>query len=431
LKERWSIDGIPTLRYYRQDWLTWNGQAYQRIPDKDLRARIANFIINLPDAKLSRTLVLDTETALTGFCLVDGRASQPLWLEDNLKVKDIGRTMSFTNGWLDFDAYLRGKDVPLQEHTPRLFTTIGLPYDYDGDAQCPKWLDFLNYNLEGDEQRIQLLKEFAGYLLVWDTLFHNFLLLHGDGGTGKSTFTDVITAMLGEDNVSTVPLENFGQRFALSATLGKLANIVSEIGELDSVAEGLLKQFTAGDKMQFERKYRDTFSAYPTARLVLATNTRPRFLDRSQGIWRRLILVPWNVRISEEKKNRHLRDEIKEKELPGVFLWACAGLVELLEQGHFTESTVSETATEDYKDECNPARMYLRENLEADTNNWIGVDEIYTEYSEYCEASGFKRLNKSNFGKEVKREFPNVEKKRKRDETGSLFYAYTGIGFKE
>ena len=83
-----------------------------------------------------------------------------------------------------------------------------------------------------------------------------------------------------------------GARFALTPTLGKLANIASEVGEIDRVAEGFLKSFTAGDMMTFDRKHVAPIEALPTARLILSTNNRPRFSDRSGGLWRRMICCP-------------------------------------------------------------------------------------------------------------------------------------------
>src|SRR5262245_60211733 len=114
------------------------------------------------------------------------------------------------------------------------------------------------------------------------------LCLVGEGANGKSVVLAGLHAMLGQDNVSTVPLEDFGRRFSMAQTLGKLANVCPEVGELDKTAEGTLKAFVSGDRMTFERKCKDGFSARPTARLVLSTNNLPRFVDRSEGVWRRL-----------------------------------------------------------------------------------------------------------------------------------------------
>jgi phage/plasmid-associated DNA primase len=120
----------------------------------------------------------------------------------------------------------------------------------------------------------------------------------------------------GEENVSHVPLEMFGQRFQLTPTLDKLANICAEVGEVTSVAEGVLKQFTAGDRMYFDRKGIPGVQRYPTARLILATNNRPRFRDRTMGIWRRILLVPFRYTVPVDRQDRDLPRKLKE-ELPG------------------------------------------------------------------------------------------------------------------
>jgi putative DNA primase/helicase len=126
----------------------------------------------------------------------------------------------------------------------------------------------------------------------------------GEGANGKSVLLDVLTALLGEENVSQVPLEMFGQRFQLTPTIDKLANICAEVGEISAVAEGVLKQFTAGDRMYFDRKGIPGIERYPTARLILATNNRPRFRDRSMGIWRRILLVPFRFTVPPTKQDR-------------------------------------------------------------------------------------------------------------------------------
>src|SRR5205085_6404521 len=142
---------------------------------------------------------------------------------------------------------------------------------------------------EGDEERIALLQEFFGYLLYYTTAAQSFLFLVGEGANGKSVVLASMHAMLGPDNVSTVPLEDFGRRFAMAQTLGKLANISPEVGELDRTAEGTLKAYTSGDPMTFEKKGHDSFTAPPTARLVLSTNNVPRFSDKTDGVWRRIL----------------------------------------------------------------------------------------------------------------------------------------------
>ena len=433
-EEFWNeSENATTLRFWKDDWYQWSGRHYKRLQTSDLKASISKFLFKIPDRAVSKGFVNNIIQALTGFCLVSSEHTPPVWLEDDLESKSLTQTLSFKNGWMDFEAFLENTDPPFEKHNPRLFNTITLPYEFDQEATCPMFIKFLKQNLENDFERVSILQEFTGYCLTQDTTRHKFLMIKGEAGTGKSTFLDIITDLFGQDNVSNVPLAGFGQRFALQRTLGKFANIVSEVGELDTVAEGILKQFTAGDKMQFEKKYRQPTENFPSARVIIATNTLPRFLDRSSGIWRRLILMPFRVRVDSPDSNisvdRKLRQKIRKEELSGVFNWAIQGLARLKKNEQFSQSSVCDKAKGIYKEESNPASMFLNETIKKGSEeDFILTNDLYSEYSDFCEASGFHPLNKSNFGREIQRAIPLAEKIRK-SFNGKREYGYSRIQY--
>jgi P4 family phage/plasmid primase-like protien len=273
----------------------------------------------------------------------------------------------------------------------------------------------LSRNLEDDEQRIALSQEWFGLSVVADTSHQKFLLAEGEGANRKSVFCAALEATLGCDNTAHVPLEVFGARFQLEATLGKLANIASEVGELDKAAERFLKPFTSGDAMQFERKFKPTFSATPSARLTLATNNKPRFSDKSGGIWRRMILMPFRV-VIDEKERVFGMDKVEwwiaSGELPGIFNWALQGLARLRQQGRFTTSEVCGKALDKYRTENNPARLFLVENCVEGAEVRVQCETLYYAYRRWCELKGYVPLSDGPFGKEVLRVFPRVEWRR-------------------
>jgi P4 family phage/plasmid primase-like protien len=255
--------------------------------------------------------------------------------------------------------------------------------------------------------------------------------MEGEGANGKSVACAVLTAYLGRENVSHTPLESFGQRFSLIRTLGKLANIASEVGDLDKVAEGNLKAFTSGDRMQFERKFKEPVEALPTARLVLATNNRPRFSDRSGGLWRRMILMPFNTTIPESERvfgmdKPQWWEDVGE--LLGILLWSLAGLKRLREQRKFTESAVCNAALDDYRLESNPARTFLGEQYTTDLNADIVTTDVYSAYREWCETNGYRPLGSNTFGKEIVRAFPQATQGKVFSTNGTRVNGYKGIG---
>jgi P4 family phage/plasmid primase-like protien len=352
----------------------------------------------------------------------------PLWLSDCGRSRNC---QSFKNGILDFDRLLERGPEPFFEHTPEFFTTVLIPYNYEPEATCPNWFAFLQRNLEADPQRIAILQEFFGYALTPDTSFHAFLLMHGEGSNGKSVVCSVLRGMLGDDNVSTVPLEVFGERFQLNATLDKLANIAAEVGEIDKVAEGHIKSFVSGDPMTFERKFRDPIVASPTAKLVLACNTLPRIADRSEGIWRRMIVMPFNVVIRPQERVRGM-DSVEwwanKGELPGVLNWAIEGLRRLRTQGRFTVSQMVEDAREEFRTEVNPVRQFLADNYREQAEIELSKASVYTAYKAWAESTGHRPLADGPFGKEVLRTFPNVKPERRRLGNGIRTQVYVGLG---
>ena len=55
--------------------------------------------------------------------------------------------------------------------------------------------DFMKFVSNGDPIKMQLLYELAGYCLLRRNKFQKFFILCGNGGTGKSTFVNIIKRM--------------------------------------------------------------------------------------------------------------------------------------------------------------------------------------------------------------------------------------------
>jgi P4 family phage/plasmid primase-like protien len=440
-------DGL-TLHRWREQWFKWDGLCYRKVPDAEMVAVLtalakremdaANLLAQqmprkkgekIPSVKhVTKSMIANIEMALASMTTISGGIEQPSWFDGQGWQRR--NLLAMSNGLLDLDAYFAGMGDVLLPHTPRWFSPVCLPYPFDQDAKCPRWEAFLKRNLEEDSERIALLQEFFGLTLTPDTSLQKFLLMFGKGGNGKSVACAALEGTLGSDNCSHVPLELFGARFQLAQTLGKLANISAEIGELDKAAEGYLKQFVSGDPMPFEEKYKDSISCLPTARLVLATNNKPRFRDRSNGIWRRMVLMPWRVTIADDDPSR-VRGMDKAEwwaasgELPGLLIWALEGL-KRLRDGWFTESEVCKEAWEDYRTETNPARRFLLENCEEAPAGVTPCEQLYQSYARWCVGNGYSPLGSGEFGKEVHNQFDKVERKLRGPRDGRV-WVYVGI----
>lgn len=433
--------GDFTLRFWRGDFYKWEAGRYYKVSDTEMKCTVKCFVNKCnQDARIYRDYA-DRYVSITTakiqnilLCLagyvgvhIPERSSLNSWLGQGQDCG--GQTLSFNNGLLIMDGESGRRK--LIGHTPRYFSSIRLPYDYDQAADCPKWRRFLQEVMESDAERIELLSQWAGYLLTPNNLRQKFLLIAGNGRNGKTVFSSMLERMVGLDNVSHVPLCQFSNPFALTSTLGKVLNSSSESsGVLDKFAETTLKSFTSGDRMTFQRKYKDPVHEFPTAKIMISTNQLLQFTDKSSGIWRRLLYVPFERSIPEHLQNPKLIEELS-SELGGIFNWAFKGLRSLIKAGRFTMPGKCSDAIDDYRRDVNPARAFLLDNYASDVcYGGLPAQEVYDCYVRYCQDNGFRPMNSNNLGKEVKRTMPSVIKKRTLI-GGRQVSMYSGLAVKE
>jgi P4 family phage/plasmid primase-like protien len=332
------------------------------------------------------------------------------WLDGTARAHAI----PMRNGLLSLEGFQEGRPPTLLEHTPGYFTLTCLPFNYEPDAKCIAWLTFLREALNGSEEYVALFQEWLGYLFRPDLQLQKFMLISGDGATGKTTALTVVEALLGKDNVSHIPLSRFGQRFALAAMAGKVANITSESSHLvEEEGENMLKAVVSGDAVEVERKYQEAFTMTPTAKIMIACNTLPRFSDKTQGVWRRVLLFPFDHVVPEDRQVRGLAESIIEEELAGVFIWALDGLRQLNRNRRFTIPAASVAMTEQYRRESDSARAFLIDNYIYSPNGAGQLcEEVYAAYRRWCETNGCQPISQLHFGRSVHRVFPDAERVR-------------------
>ena len=224
----------------------------------------------------------------------------------------------------------------------------------------------------------------------------------GDGANGKSVILHLLTMLLGRENVCHVALDQLGGPFGLEPLLDKMASVCGDLNEIDAVAEGILKRLTGQDNLTVHRKHRTSLTMAPSIKLTFATNTVPRFADKTRGVWRRLILMLFNVTIPDDEQDEMLNQTLEE-ELPGILNWAIRGLRRLLEQEAFTVCPTCEAAKGQHQRDCDPFTQFVDECLEFRPIAQIDKPDLYALYQEWCEANGNKPLASGSFTRLVKK----------------------------
>ena len=319
-------------------------------------------------------------------------------------------------------------DDSFKPHTPEYYSTVQINATYSPEAKCPQFLKFLRSILRDAE--IHLLQEIFGYLMVPVNKAQKSFVFVGAPNAGKSTLLSVAQEiLLGSENVSNIPWQNLADRFNKAELFGKLANIFADLPSKSIDDNGMFKALTGEDYITAERKNKDPFSFRPYARLLFSCNEIPRnYGDRSDGFYRRLIILRFENAVPESKRDPNLREKFM-AERDGILMWALAGLKRLIANSYvFTETDATRAELLRYKVESNSVLSFVEDFCEVAEGFTALRDELFVRYREYCANAGMKPVSQTNFNKEIEANYATV--KRGRDKL-SRRHVWFGISFCE
>ena len=436
-----SRQGHKILWRYKGCWYEYSHGMYKLSHEEEIEKLVTSFLTKVADLKggVTTSLVRDVMTIMKAvdYCgLSEKTHKMPCFISTG---SDASRFLPMKNGILDVEATIKAMQTgaplpPLLPNTPDLFIDHGFDYDYDPASACPRFMAYLEKVQPNPENR-KMLQMMAGLLLLPDMSYNVAFFLYGQGGTGKTVFINVLEALLSEENCCCVPLANFAARFDKIHLTEKLANLVGDMpimpdsGRIADM-EGLFKSVTSGDEISVERKFVDSRTARVTARCVFATNEMPHFSDRSNGIWDRLRLIPFNVVIrNTDQQDPRLIDKLME-ERPGILNWALEGLAELRMHTVFPQSEEGRLALEQLRAESDHEATFLSETVRADPEGVESFMRLYSAYREWCQDNGFNSpVSSSKFKNAILRVFPDAIFVRRRQEYLGRISVIEGISY--
>lgn len=367
-----------------------------------------NGVYNISGEKEAGRIIMDY--MLPNYCIMASiRDCREQW--DILVSKDFDDfnrnpyLVNVRNGLLDI------RDMSFKEHTPSYLSTVQLNVEYNPQVDCPQFKKFLNEVL--DCKLIPLVQEIVGYLLTTNTASQKAFVFWGPARTGKSTLLWVVEyLLLGKKNVSNIPWQEIGDKFKTAELLGKLANVFSDLPSKSIDDTGIFKVVTGEDYLMAEKKNKNPFKFKPFARLVFSFNELPRnYVNRTEGFYRRLIIVPFNRQIEKSKIDKALKYKFQ-REKEGILNWALEGLKRLYENNfEFSENELTDGVKKEYKRENNNVISFVEECCEIDSLFSCSRIEIYEAYKEFCVEAGLKALSQIKFNKELEGNF-NITRSR-------------------
>ncbi len=303
------------------------------------------------------------------------------------------------NGTLDL------RTGELRPHSRDDLVTKIVAAEYDETASCPQWTAFLERIMGGNADLIVYLQRVVGYALTGDTREQCLFMLYGTGANGKSTFLETLRALFGDygqqadfstflynkdDRVRNDIARLMGRRF--------VAAIEADAGR--RLAEVLVKQLTGGDTIAARFLFKELFEFHPTFKIFLAANHRPSIRGQDHAIWRRIRLIPFEVTIPAEERDRDLATKLR-TELPGILAWAVRGCMEWQHRGLAEPGEVLR-ATDEYRHDMDVLAGFLEERCVTGPGAKGTSKALYEAYEKWCQDNAEEPVSATAFSLRLK-----------------------------
>lgn len=198
----------------------------------------------------------------------------------------IGNMLHVNNGWLNMDT------LELEPHTDERLSITKLPTDYDPKAAPVEFIKVIIEALELEYRKV--LFKVMGNMLVPDCRFEKATMFVGDGHNRKSTILVAMREVIGQENCSSVSLQELAEdKFASADLYGKLANIVYDLKAEKIASTGRFKEIVSGDPIRAQKKHKPAFVFRPIAKIINSANQIPQADDNSNAYMRRWVILPF------------------------------------------------------------------------------------------------------------------------------------------
>lgn len=307
------------------------------------------------------------------------------------------------------------KSGEVREHNGEYYFTKATSVECADTADCPLWIKFLDDIFAGDKDLIRYIQKAVGYSLTGSTAEQCAFFLYGTGRNGKSTFIDVIRAVLGDYAANIQPetiMVRSSQSSAVNSDIARLkgARLVTSVEPNEGVRlnEGLLKQLTGDDTVTARKLYSAEFEFKPEFKLWMATNHKPVIRGTDTGIWRRIHMIPFEVQIPESKVDKNLVGKLK-KELPAIFKWCIDGCLLWQKEGLKMPAAVLAMVRE-YRREMDVISAFIEDKCEIGGS--VQASTLYMAYVNWANANNEYCMSNTKFGTEIAKRFEKVKGKK-------------------
>lgn len=410
-------------------WLKWNGTVWgacERGEEMQAAKAVAQGLMN----KAQEVLAVDPDKGkrLVNHAVKSHNLNR---LEAMLRLGSTEEGMSAALSDFDSDPWLLGvrngvvdlRTGELLEARPEMRISKQCNAAYDKFAKCPLWLKFLHEVFQGDADTIETVQRALGYTLTGSNTEERLFICYGFGSNGKSIFSNTVRTILGSyghtapTSLLTVRRDgDTGVRNDLAALAGARYVSLNELQSGDRLDEQIVKQIAGREPIAARFLHKEFFEFTPQFTPWLRTNHKPVVTGDDDGIWRRLVLIPFRRKFDEHECDPDLEHKVA-ADLDGILAWFVDGAVKYQRDGLKLSPAIRQE-NRAYRKESDLLGEFIEETCKADPNGRVEQSKLFERWRLWCDACGVRYGSKASFTRRLAERDHTEERS-----NGKRFYA--------
>lgn len=316
--------------------------------------------------------------------------------------------IAFKNGVLDVVT------ENFSDFSPEYIITNKIPHNYNPDAKSELLDGVISKLACNDEHLVKLLYQAVGYTLYRRNELRKSFILTGEKRNGKSTFLDMVSTMLGEQNISNLDLCDIGHQFRTAEISGKLANIGDDIADEWVSNASIFKKVVSGETVTTEKKGKDPFKLMSFCKFFFSANSIPR-IGRgkdSAAVLDRLVIIPFDAKFTKNDPDYDpfIKYKLREEAvIEALIAKAIPALRDVLSEQEFEPCDRVNDSLVEFEKSNDPIMEFFDELDERDYLN-EPLKNVYQRYSTFCMVNNLNALSAIEFKKRMKKQYGLVEK---------------------
>lgn len=318
--------------------------------------------------------------------------------DDTVEFNTNPYSIVFRNGVLDIATNT------FEDMTPAHLESIQINCNYIKPIQPNATVDeFFKTATNGDKDIEQLLYEAIGYAMLKTNELQLAFMLVGTGRNGKSTYLDLVKAILGKGNYGSISFKDLQSNFRASMLINKLASFAGDVSNQPIQDSELVKSVIAGEEITMEQKYKDAITQGLFSTMFYACNTLPRTPDTTEGFYRRFCIIPFVADLTKVSKVEGMNFKhnlLAPDALDYVAYKAVQAITNVLNNTReFTEPQAVKDMKQDYRVDNSTILSWFKENFK---NNIADLQqkkltEAYLNYCNWCEDCNRNHVSRTTF----------------------------------